>query len=96
MKNLKFIILFVIATTAILSCNNSDDSDIADPDPLEAYEELNVSYGNDSDQVFDLYLPYNRTSATKTIILVHGGGWTAGDKADMNDIVEIIQSQLPT
>jgi acetyl esterase/lipase len=96
MKNLKLILLFLVASTLIVSCNSDDSNPTAGPDPLEAYEELNISYGSDSDQVFDLYLPYNRTTDTKTIILVHGGGWTSGDKADMDDVVDIIKSQLPT
>ncbi|EDP69997.1 putative lipase [Flavobacteriales bacterium ALC-1] len=95
MKGLKLIFLFLVLTSLNVSCN-SDDSNTAGPNPLEAYEEFNISYGNDSNQVFDLYLPYNRTTATKTIILVHGGGWTSGDKTDMDDIVEIIKTQLPT
>jgi acetyl esterase/lipase len=57
---------------------------------------LNVSYGSDTDQVYDIYLPQNRTLSTKVMILVHGGGWTSGDKDDMSDFVELIQIELPT
>ena len=46
-------------------------------------------------QKFDLYLPANRTSNTKTLILVHGGGWSSGDKADMNPIKDLIRQDLP-
>jgi acetyl esterase/lipase len=43
-----------------------------------------------------LYLPANRSkTTTKTIVLVHGGGWIEGDKADMNYIVDIIKQNLP-
>ena len=95
MKNLKFIFIFLIGITFIISCDSSDESNTGGPDPLEAYEELNISYGSDSDQVFDLYLPYNRSTSTKTIILIHGGGWTSGDKADMNAFKEYIIGQMP-
>jgi acetyl esterase/lipase len=54
-----------------------------------------VSYGNDNDQVFDLYLPANRTDETKVMILVHGGGWTSGDKADMNNFKDYILNNIP-
>ncbi len=54
-----------------------------------------VSYGSSNQQKFDLYLPSNRTINTKTLILVHGGGWTAGDKADMNYVTNIIKQYLP-
>lgn len=95
MKDLKFIFLYLITAAFILSCNGSDDSNTNESDPLEASEQLNISYGNDSDQVFDLYLPHNRTANTKTIILVHGGGWTAGDKDDMSNFWDYIIDQMP-
>ena len=57
---------------------------------------LNTSYGADSKQVFDLYLPANRSeNKTKTLILVHGGGWIEGDKSDMTYLIPLIQQQLP-
>ena len=57
-------------------------------------QELNVSYGIDSNQVYDIYLPENRSLNTKVLILVHGGGWTSGDKNDMNNIKDIIRQDL--
>lgn len=77
----------------IYSCSNDD---IKDEDLLVAKTMLNVSYGSSSQQVFDLYLPANRSSSTtKTLILVHGGGWTEGDKVDMNYAVDVIKQYLP-
>mgnify|MGYP000680692607 CR=1 FL=1 len=94
MKSLKLIFIFSIAVGLFFSCS-SDDSNNTDPTPLEAFEELNISYGTDSDQVFDLYLPAGRSLNTKTLILVHGGGWTSGDKADMNPFKDYIKEQIP-
>src|SRR5690606_1820350 len=37
----------------------------------------------------------NRTTDTKTLILVHGGGWTSGDKSEMNPIKDFIRQDLP-
>ncbi len=52
--------------------------------------------GNDGQQVYDMYLPANRSSAkTKVIILVHGGGWVEGDKADVNEFISLIQQNNP-
>lgn len=96
MKHLKFVFLFLLSITVFTSCS-SDSTDDSGPEvlnPLEAYEELNIAYGNDSDQIFDLYLPPNRTPNTKTLILVHGGGWTSGDKTDMNPFKEYIKEQI--
>ncbi len=94
MKALKLLFIFLFTTTVVVSCS-SDDSESITTDPLEAYEELNISYGINSDQVFDLYLPANRNSDTKTLILIHGGGWTSGDKADMNPFKDFIKDQIP-
>ena len=87
------LILTVILSTS--SCITNDETEEFIIDPVEYYQELNVSYGNDNDQVFDLYLPANRTDETKVIILVHGGGWTSGDKADMNDFKDYILQNIP-
>lgn len=95
MQNIsKYLLIFtVILSTS--SCITNDETEEFIIDPVEYYQELNVSYGNDNDQVFDLYLPANRTDETKVIILVHGGGWTSGDKADMNDFKDYILQNIP-
>lgn len=94
-KGSLYLICFLLVTS-LLNCSDSDNpNNTIITEPLEAYQELNIAYGDDINQVFDLYLPENRTLETKTIILVHGGGWTAGDKADMNGFKNYILEQLP-
>ena len=54
-----------------------------------------VSYGSDAAEKMDIHLPAGRTSAaTKVIILVHGGSWESGDKADFSDAIAAIRDQL--
>lgn len=84
------IYFYILLSSLFLSCN-SDDSNTN----LKAETLMNVSYGTNNEQVFDLYLPAERNSSTKTLILVHGGGWTEGDKADMNGFVTLIKQNLP-
>lgn len=85
------ILLFLI----LASCDSKTDADVTSA-PLAEETKLNVSYGTNNQQVFDLYLPANRSkTTTKTLILVHGGGWIGGDKNDMNNIVNIIKQNLP-
>lgn len=56
----------------------------------------NVSYGSDSKQKLDIYLPANRSSATtKVVVLIHGGGWSAGDKSDFSPFVLELQKRFP-
>jgi acetyl esterase/lipase len=65
-------------------------------DPSVAKTIQNISYGNSNQQVFDLFLPANRSQAnTKTLILIHGGAWTQGDKSDMNYLVDMLRQNLP-
>ena len=101
MKKLWFwsIIIFsaVYFTT---SCSSKDEEaqaqDDDEPIILEAATMLNVSYGNDAQQVYDIYLPHGRTEEkTKVLVLVHGGGWTEGDKSDMTEFISLIQEFHP-
>lgn len=57
---------------------------------------LDVAYGDNPQQKFDLYLPANRSGeSTKVIVLIHGGGWTEGDKADMAYIIPSLKLNHP-
>lgn len=57
----------------------------------------NVAYGNHPRQVLDLYLPAGRsTTATPLLLLIHGGGWSSGDKTDLDAVVDTLQRRLPT
>ena len=95
MKKLPFIFYFFLFTFATNSCSENDEGDAQDT-PLEAQVHLNVSYGSYPQQVYDLYLPANRTeNDTKVLFLIHGGGWTEGEKNDMNGTVALLQSLYP-
>ncbi|MDO5510193.1 MAG: alpha/beta hydrolase [Weeksellaceae bacterium] len=68
---------------------------VQDPD-LPALNLSNVSYGAQPRHVMDVYLPANRLSAaTPVVVLIHGGSWTAGDKADMAGFVPYFQENFP-
>ena len=90
MNPLKYIFLLFIGW----SCSNEMTTD-NEIDSLKYHQELNVSYGNNNHQKMDIYLPANRTSSTKTLILIHGGGWSSGDKNDMNPLKDLIRQDLP-
>lgn len=58
--------------------------------------QLNIQYGSDPKQAMDIYLPAGRTIAeTPFIVLIHGGGWSSGDRADFRSIVDTIKTRLP-
>lgn len=56
----------------------------------------NVAYGTDPLQKMDIFLPANRSTATtKVMILIHGGGWTIGDKADFATWMDTLKKRIP-
>lgn len=50
--------------------------------PLAERIIMDTAYGTDAKQKMDIYLPAGRSNATKLLIMIHGGGWQSGDKAD--------------
>ena len=86
----KSVILFFILLT-VLSCKKQGTDDDAG---LKAETLSNVSYGQDPKQKMDVYLPEERTSNTPVIIMVHGGAWMEGDKADFTQFVAVLQQRL--
>ncbi len=95
MKTISKTLLVISLLFFTVSCIDTDETLDANNESLDYYEELNISYGTDSEQVFDLYLPANRTEYTKVMLLIHGGGWIAGDKADMNNFKDYMLQNLP-
>ncbi|MGY0392158.1 alpha/beta hydrolase fold domain-containing protein [Bizionia sp. KMM 8389] len=96
MKTNKYLIFYTFLILIIISCNSNNDlTDNTELNSVEYYEELDVSYGADPYQTYDIYLPANRSLNTNIMILIHGGGWSAGDKSDMNSIKNFIRNEFP-
>jgi len=94
MKKLLIILLLFGIGFSYVSC--SKDNENPTEKSLEAETFLNVSYGANAQEKYDLYLPADRSiDKTKIIALVHGGGWTEGDKADMDFLIPFIKSNHP-
>jgi acetyl esterase/lipase len=89
MKQLTFILCLSLF---VISCKKNDVTD-----PLSQSQTLlNVSYGSNNQQKMDIYLPANRSTATtKVMILIHGGGWNAGDKNDFNVYIDSLKKREP-
>lgn len=68
---------------------------IPEKDSLQWTTYNDVSYGNDEQQKMDIYLPSIRNSKTRTLIIIHGGGWFQGDKSEFNSYVSEFQKRLP-
>lgn len=90
--NKLIILLLIISST--FSCTKNDDVDIIDTTIATQY--IDVSYGSAPQQIYDIYLPKNRSnSKTKVLILVHGGSWVSGDKSDLNGFIQTLKQEFP-
>ncbi|WP_291728841.1 alpha/beta hydrolase [Bernardetia sp.] len=91
MKKSYLVYLFIFLFFFV-SCK--DNSETLDENVVfeEEKELLDVAYGDDAQQKYDIYLPSNRSaSKTKVIVLVHGGAWIGGDKADMKGVYDVLK-----
>lgn len=88
MKRLLILSIFIL----FMSCNSDDSDEIF----TEASTFLNISYGDHALQKMDIYLPPGRSaSKTKVLVLIHGGGWAGGDKADFASSIDIAKEKFP-
>ena len=86
-------LLFLLMSVQTLSCENKQSSVV---NPLPAQIFFDVAYGSGQAQKMDVYLPAGRTMAdTKFIVMIHGGGWSSGDKSDFNAYVDTIKRRMP-
>ncbi len=56
--------------------------------PMIFEEKIDLSYGKNPFQKYDLYLPSTRNTRNPVIVLLHQGAWRIGDKNFMNDNVK--------
>ncbi len=88
------LILITLLFTVLLGCKKSDQP--ARQSDLPASTTMDVAYGPHPAQKMDVYLPAGRTTSnTVFMLVVHGGGWTGGDKGEFNAIISRLQSSLP-
>lgn len=85
----------IIVSFILFSCKKNDNPAPANTTPAVTY--TNVAYGTDAAQKMDVYLPAGRTSdTTKTMILIHGGAWSSGDKTDFAAFVDTLKTRMPS
>ncbi|MBX2921414.1 MAG: alpha/beta hydrolase [Chitinophagaceae bacterium] len=76
-------------------CKKENGNDINPDMPLAEISIIDTAYGTDQQQKMDIYLPAGRNDRTKTIVLIHGGGWTGGSKADLTVAIPEIKKYFP-
>ncbi|HEV7781779.1 MAG TPA: alpha/beta hydrolase [Chitinophagaceae bacterium] len=88
---MKNILAVLFASFLLASCQKDDN-----PGALTDQTLINISYGTDAAQKMGIYLPADRTTTTtKVIILIHGGGWSTGDKGDFALYIDTLKKRLP-
>ncbi len=84
----------ILFTLTVASCKKDDVQ--TTNTVLTALSVNNEAYETDALQKMDYYLPANRTdTGTKVMMLIHGGGWSSGDKTDFNSFMADIKTYFP-
>jgi len=93
MRQIAFICFIVLL---LASCKKDSLTPNPKPNPNESVSYDNVEYGGDAQQKMDIFLPALRSvNTTKTIVVIHGGTWTTGDKSEMKYVVDSLKVRLP-
>lgn len=87
-KNLTILFLVLI----IFSCKEKTINISKD---ITFDKQMNVSYGNDSEQKLDLYIPKNTQQNKNLFIIIHGGGWKAGNKSQLTYFILSMMKKFP-
>lgn len=58
-------------------------------------KETNISYGDNSLQKLDWYFPLTKDSVKGIFVIVHGGGWKAGNKSQLNFFMYSLMRKFP-
>lgn len=80
-------VLLIISVSCISRGNNASSGGNS-----EALTLIDEPYGADGFQKMDVYLIANRSEQTPLVILIHGGGWGAGDKKDANFMKDFLSA----
>lgn len=92
---MKRILVYLTLVVFVTSCTKDSGSG-----GNTAQQELiltDVAYTSSSsvEQKMDVYLPANRSTATTyTLIMIHGGSWSGGDKSDFNTDLATLRPML--
>jgi acetyl esterase/lipase len=80
--------LGIVLLQFIISCKPEPLTDASFPIDL-----TDLYYGVNAGNTLDMYLPAKRNGNTRTIILLHGGFWSSGDKSDLTSLAKYLRDQ---
>jgi acetyl esterase/lipase len=76
-------------TAVVLALSGCQQAGVTavDGSTVQLYEDLNLAYASASPaEVLDLYRPLHPNGKLAVVVLMHGGGFSLGDKSDINDL----------
>lgn len=90
-KSLVFVICFI--SFLLIGCK---ESKINLGNNIRFNKEENIHYGDNSEQVMDLYIPDKKASEEKEVfIIIHGGGWRSGNKSQLTFFTLSMMQKFP-
>lgn len=102
---MKRLISFCFFVVAICGCSSNEDEPqplpqtVAPPALLWRMSNpimLDMPYGDEAQQTMDIYLPMPfNGEPVKTFVVIHGGGWSSGDKSAMASQVAYLRLMFP-
>lgn len=93
--HLQYKVLMTLCVLSILSCTEEPIGPIDNNEPVVLSDTtmLNVAYGSETRQIYDIHLPALRDTNTPVLLMIHGGAWKEGQKEDLNYYVNLIKSK---
>lgn len=92
-NNMINVIKCLIAVLLIFSCK---EKKVTLGKDISFEKEENIKYGDDSEQVMNLYIPHQEPLKKKdAFIIIHGGGWRGGDKSHLTFFTLSMMQRFP-
>jgi acetyl esterase/lipase len=95
------IFLFILLSFLFGACDDLQNitnlkSDILPQNEVKIdYEDrMNLTFGKDELQKFDIHIPKNQSQKVPVIIILHGGGWREGDKTFVKPFVDYLKKKM--
>lgn len=90
-------VIFIVASLHILFLLlNCKEKKVSLGGGIHFDKEEDIHYGNDPEQIMDLYLPHENPSKKKAaFIIIHGGGWRSGDKSQLTFFTLSMMQKFP-
>jgi len=88
----KFTLLLLLSITVFLSCEKKT---LIVDENLLFVQSIDTEYGDHNEQKLDLYIPEQKDLVQDIFLIIHGGGWKAGHRTDLNYLTLSLMKKFP-